>query len=509
MQWALLLFCAACEAALVTKGPIIVNASSEARVRLRCVNWYGAHQELFVVGGLEMRGVRDLVDSIVRIGANCVRIPISIDLTKYNPVVKPHAVSGIRPGECNSTTNAMDVMDCVVYFLKSRNLMLIFNSHTSWAGWVGGGAVEKQGLWNMPGYSTEDWIQSMEHIVNRYKIEGMDLRNEIHDMENVRITWGESTNINTDWLAASSLACNRLHKIDPSILIIVGGLCWNLDLRSLMRHIGPIQAFARRKLVYTAHIYTWSFWWNLNPETLEFVHALAALFIPICFIFCVLFLCVFVSVSGGCDKSWVAYEQLDGCRYTVTCKDVSNVLVFASSCIWFIGWLALALLFRNLSLNGGCSSLANDAYWLVVLCSVMIGVTGLLILCFCTELPISAFLSIIFFWLGSFFVSLFVVTLYLKSDNAYTDFLGLWSLKQRPVPVFVGEFGVSAGESENRVWKLILNYVIKKNDLDFAYWAFNGRKWTQQNGWVNESFGLVAEDYKTIRDPLLIQQIFA
>ncbi len=39
---------------------------------------------------------------------------------------------------------------------------------------------------------------------------------------------GETLDVNTDWLAASSAAYERIFRIDPEILVVVGGLCWIL-----------------------------------------------------------------------------------------------------------------------------------------------------------------------------------------------------------------------------------------------------------------------------------------
>ncbi len=47
----------------------------------------------------------------------------------------------------------------------------------------------------------------------------------------------------------------------PDVLVIVTALCWGLDLRPLAAQPGPSAALKRRKLVFTTHIYTFSFWW--------------------------------------------------------------------------------------------------------------------------------------------------------------------------------------------------------------------------------------------------------
>lgn len=497
----------ACHAALETQGPWIVNSTNGRRVQLRCVNWYGAHQELYVVGGLEVRGVGELVDTIVGIGANCVRIPFSVELTKHNPVVTPSSVQGVRAGECNSTERAMDVMDCVVHHLKERNLLLFFNSHTSWAGWVGNSAVEQQGLWNLPGYPTMDWIRSMEHIVSRYEIAGMELRNEIHDQDGRVITWGESHDVDTDWLAASSLASERLHQVDPSILIVVGGLCWNLDLRSMIKKVGSLPAFLRGKLVYSAHVYSFSFWWRMEERMLDMVNLASVLLSVISLMLSVLLWFKYSANQKRFEKGGDFYKQLDGCDKAASCDTAMWISFASSTFVFFVGWLILAVLFSEKSKQGGCSTLADDAHWLVGLSSVMIVVTGLLALCYWRVLVSNGFIPFFFLSLSFFFLSLFVTTVYLKSDGAMVDFLGVWSLNNRPVPVFVTELGVS--DPDYHVWRVIRDYVIGKYDLDFAYWAFNGRKWTRGGVWVDETFGLVKEDYKTWRHPALIRDLFS
>ena len=62
------------------------------RVRLKCLNWYGAHQETLVSGGLEERDVPDLVQSFKSTDANCARLTYSIHMVVYNPIVKPEFI---------------------------------------------------------------------------------------------------------------------------------------------------------------------------------------------------------------------------------------------------------------------------------------------------------------------------------------------------------------------------------------------------------------------------------
>merc|ERR1712050_263740 len=78
-------------------------------------------------------------------------------------------------------------------------------------------------------------------------------------------------------------------------------------------------------------------------------------------------------------------------------------------------------------------------------------------------------------------------------------------------PVWMGEFGVNV---RSQYWLNFVRY-LSIRDVDFAYWAVNGIKWSEgyidattgnfENydfpRWENESYGLLMDDYKTIRHP--------
>ncbi len=183
--WFLRLNCVS--SSLITEGNIIVDSDTGQRVHLKCVNWYGAHQELFSVGGLERQSIANISNQIVRMGANCVRLPFSIEMVRDNPRVQLENIISVNPVECPGleTITALDLLDCVVHRLTADGLMVIMNNHVSKAGWVGANTIKRQGLWNLPGYPTSDWIASLRNVSARYSnnplVVGMDIRNEIHD----------------------------------------------------------------------------------------------------------------------------------------------------------------------------------------------------------------------------------------------------------------------------------------------------------------------------------------
>jgi hypothetical protein len=72
----------------------IRSAETYLPVRLRCINWYGAHMQTFVAGGLDTRSCGAIAESIAEIGTNCVRIPLSVELVVENPSPDASAIAG-------------------------------------------------------------------------------------------------------------------------------------------------------------------------------------------------------------------------------------------------------------------------------------------------------------------------------------------------------------------------------------------------------------------------------
>ena len=194
---------------LYSYGTEIRSTTTFLPVRLRCINWYGAHKQSFMAGGLDKRSCRDIAESIKEIGANCVRIPLSVELVIENPTPNASAVAGIERSECNVST-ALQVLDCQVKELTRWGLMVILNNHNSIAGWVGAGERVPQGLWHSARFPTREWIASLSALASRYKsnplVVGIDIWNEIHDQDGIVITWGQTDNVQSDWKTATLYA---------------------------------------------------------------------------------------------------------------------------------------------------------------------------------------------------------------------------------------------------------------------------------------------------------------
>ena len=70
-------------------GNRMVTVDSEGeRLKLACVNWYGAHMEDMVVNGLDRQPIQFIADTIAELGFNCVRLPWALDTLFLNPVIR-------------------------------------------------------------------------------------------------------------------------------------------------------------------------------------------------------------------------------------------------------------------------------------------------------------------------------------------------------------------------------------------------------------------------------------
>jgi hypothetical protein len=94
---------------LGTSGRNIVDRNG-TKVQLKCVNWYGAHMELYSVFGLHKRPLVELSERIADWGFNCVRMPISIDLWYKDPPVPAFALAAAvsRHGRVEGVPNFTD-----------------------------------------------------------------------------------------------------------------------------------------------------------------------------------------------------------------------------------------------------------------------------------------------------------------------------------------------------------------------------------------------------------------
>ena len=233
---------------------MVTMDSGGQRVKLACVNWYGAHMEDMVVNGLDRQPISKIASIIAELGFNCVRLPFSLDMIYKNPVIATERLSA-NPEFVGKT--ALELFDETVVALSDAKLIVIPNSHVSTAMWCCS-PDDGEGLWYTNEYPEEDFIEGWLLISSRYKdnpwVAGMDLRNELRPANGQVAAWGNGKE--NDWAAAAEKTGNALLEINSNLLIIIGGILSNGNLIGVLTR--PIELNLPGRLVYTGHIYPFS-----------------------------------------------------------------------------------------------------------------------------------------------------------------------------------------------------------------------------------------------------------
>ena len=249
------------EAPLHTSGRNIVDAKN-VRFKLASVNWYGASDELFVAGGLDVQHRSSIAALIRRLGFNSVRFPYSDELIVSNPLI-PASLLSANPDLVG--LRALDVYEACVNALTDAGLAVIINNHITNATWFDGLSLCDASWSNdyLGGLcrirqTEEQWIRNWETVMSRFisnpRVVGADLRNEVHGFWGT-MRWGS-------WAKAAEAAGNRLLKMQPDWLMIVEGVSSANDLSGVRNR--PVKLSIPDRVVYSAHVYAWSGWGNLS-----------------------------------------------------------------------------------------------------------------------------------------------------------------------------------------------------------------------------------------------------
>jgi len=234
---------------LHTEGNQIVDSAGNP-VILTGISWFGLETESFAPHGLWARNWETLLDQIVDMGFNTLRLPYS------NQLLDPSS----RPNNINEELNpdlkglsGLEVMDKIIAGAGQRGLKVILDRHRP-------DSHAQSDLWYTPEYSEERWIKDWVMLVERYAgddtVIGVDLHNEPHG----RATWG-SGDPATDWQLAAERAGNAILKVNPNLLIIVEGVdqyqgdwyWWGGNLMGAREQ--PVRLDVPAQLVYSTHVY--------------------------------------------------------------------------------------------------------------------------------------------------------------------------------------------------------------------------------------------------------------
>lgn len=247
---------------LSTSGRHIID-SRGLRFKLAAVNWYGASDALFIPGGLDVRHRSKIAELVRRLGFNGVRLPYSDEMVRSNPSI-PARLLAANPDLIGA--RALDVYEAVVQSLTDVGLAVIVNNHITQARWCcdanpcdAAWANDYLGPICRVKQTEEQWLENWETIMTRFvnnsRVVGADLRNEVRGL------WGTMT---WDmWATVAEKAGERLLRMRPDWLIIVEGVSSANDLSGVRDR--PIQLSVPDQVVYSAHVYGWSGWGELDP----------------------------------------------------------------------------------------------------------------------------------------------------------------------------------------------------------------------------------------------------
>jgi endoglucanase len=234
---------------LHTEGHRILDANGN-QVVLTGLNWFGLETESFAPHGLWARNLDSILDQIVELGFNTIRLPYSNQL--FDPSSIPNGINYELNPDLEGL-NGLEIMDKIIAGAGERGLKVILDRHRP-------DSHAQSELWYTSQYSEERWISDWVMLAERYSgddtVIGVDLHNEPHG----QATWG-SEDPATDWRLAAERAGNAILEVNPNLLIIVQGVeqvqgdwyWWGGNLIGAREQ--PVRLNLPDRLVYSTHVY--------------------------------------------------------------------------------------------------------------------------------------------------------------------------------------------------------------------------------------------------------------
>ena len=227
-------------------------------VRMTGVNWFGGETSNNTFHGLWTRSYTDMIDQMVGLGYNSIRLPYSDDL--FKPGVTANSIDYSKNPDLQGLT-PLQVFDKVINYAGSKGMRVFLDRHRPDSG-------SQSALWYTSSVSEDTWIANWKTLAARYKgnqtVVGADLHNEPHNGGSATdgSCWG-CGDIKRDWRLAAERAGNAVLGVNPDWLIIVegidsvsGGLTsgwWGGNLSAAKTY--PVRLSEPDKLVYSAHEY--------------------------------------------------------------------------------------------------------------------------------------------------------------------------------------------------------------------------------------------------------------
>jgi chitinase len=235
-----------------TSGNQIVDSAGHD-VQIAGVNWFGFESSALAPQGLSVRGYKDMMNQMVQLGFNTIRLPFASDtLTATAQQVQQAGGIDFSLNPDLQGQTALQIMDKIVDYAGQIGLRIILDHQRSDLG----SGTSANGLWYDATHSDAQWVADWQmlaqHYANNPTVIGADLQNEPYNG-----TWGGGGP--NDWVAAAERAGNAIGAVNPNWLIFVEGIgtyqgqsYWGggnlMGVRDLQ-----VQLNIANKLVYSAH----------------------------------------------------------------------------------------------------------------------------------------------------------------------------------------------------------------------------------------------------------------
>jgi endoglucanase len=259
---------------LRTRGNRIVDGRNRD-VTLASVNWYGAEEQDYIVGGLDRRPLDAIAREVRALGFNSVRLPWSNALLHDNPVV---CDSSVAANPQLRGKHALAVLDAVVRALGAHGIMVILDNHMTTADWCclptddnnlwyNAAPTPAQPAW-LQNFHTAQWLADWQTMIRHYagpryrNVIAADLRNEPRG----GAVWGTQTGPSPgcqppaqdhpDWHDAAQRGAACVLAANPNLLVMVEGVAYSLNLTGAAAAPVVLPAGHDHQLVYSPHDYS-------------------------------------------------------------------------------------------------------------------------------------------------------------------------------------------------------------------------------------------------------------
>ncbi|MDP1748666.1 MAG: Calx-beta domain-containing protein [Reyranella sp.] len=235
---------------LSTSGNQIVDAEGHS-VQIAGVNWFGFESSNLAPHGLWTRGYQSMMDQMVDLGFNTIRLPFSSEM--LHSTAAPNGIDFAKNPDLQGLS-AIQIMDKIVDYAGQVGLKIILDHHRS----DSGPGTSPNGLWYDAQHSDAQWVSDWQMLAARYAntstVIGADLHNEPYNG-----TWGGGGA--NDWAAAAERAGDAIGTVNPNWLVFVEGVgtyqgqnyWWGGNLMGVKDR--PIDLAIDNKLVYSPHDY--------------------------------------------------------------------------------------------------------------------------------------------------------------------------------------------------------------------------------------------------------------